>query len=209
MSSKLTTAVLPKLSYALNELEPFLIKEVVEIHYTKHHQKYVDEYNKWSSILSDAFANGDLHKVQKATDMVTFNAGGHYAHSLYWENLIPANRGGGVPCSGDSQFSKHLASTFGSVDNFISEFNTVCMGIQGSGWAWLAYEPKTKQLSICHTEKHDSVEQKGKIPLLTVDVWEHAYYLQYKNVKADYFGNVWKIMNWKVVEERYLKACSN
>ncbi len=209
MNYKFDLAVLPVLPYSLNALEPVLNAQVLEVHYGKHHQKYVDEYNKWSQLLGEAMLKGDSTKIQKCLDMVHFNAGGHNAHNLYWENLAPVSNGGGVLPDSNSPLTKAIMTSWGSYQNFMANFNTVCAGIQGSGWAWLALCPDTKQISICYTEKHDSVEEDGKIPLLTVDVWEHAYYLQYKNVKTEYFANIWKIINWKVVEQRYLKALSH
>jgi Fe-Mn family superoxide dismutase len=206
MSKKFDPAVLPVLPYALSALEPILITEVLEIHYGKHHQKYVDEYNKWAQLLEDAMNQGDSTKIQKCLDMVHFNAGGHNAHTLYWENLAPISNGGGVLPDDSSLLTKAIVQNWGSYQNFITQFNAVSAGIMGSGWAWLAFSPDSKQISICYTEKHDSVEEDGKIPLLTVDVWEHAYYLQYKNLKLDYFAQIWKIINWKTVEQRYLKA---
>ena len=130
---------------------------------------------------------------------------GHNAHALYWENLAPVNNGGGVLPGPDSPLVKAIDHYFGGIPKFIEEFNKVAADIQGSGWAWLAICPLTKALAIKSTEKHDSVKVCGWEPLLTVDVWEHAYYLQYKNLKAEYFKAIWRVINWRKVEERYLK----
>lgn len=200
---------LPSLAYGLRDLEPVLNAEVLSIHYLQHHQKYVDEYNKWAQLLEEAKAAGNQRLIQKCIDKVAFNAGGHYAHSLYWENLAPIEKSGGIIPTDKSPIVSAICATWGNVGAFMQEFNTQCMAIQGSGWCWLAMSVDSRSLSICYTEQHDCVETKGKIPLLVVDVWEHAYYLQYKNVKAEYFTNIWKIVNWSEVERRYAKALNN
>jgi len=197
---------LPALPYGLHDLEPILNAEVLSIHYGQHHKKYVDEYNKWSQLLEEAKLEGNQKKIQRCIDKVSFNFGGHYAHSLYWANLAPMKNSGGVIPSDKSPLVNAICETWGTVEAFIEEFKTKCMAIQGSGWCWLALSADSQKLSICHTEQHDCVEKKGKIPLLVVDVWEHAYYLQYKNMKADYFANIWKVINWSEVEKRYSKA---
>ena len=175
MSYKFDPAVLPILPYALSDLEPILATEILQIHYRKHHQKYVDEYNKWAQLLEDAMNAVNFTQIQKCLDMVHFNGGGHNAHNLYWENLAPLNNGGGVLPDDSSLLTKAILQSFGSYQNFITQFNTISAGIQGSGWCWLAFSPDTKQISICYTEKHDSVEEDGKIPLLTVDVWANQF----------------------------------
>ena len=201
-----TPATLPPLSYSLNALEPILIGEVLEIHHGKHHKAYVDGYNKFGEELANALHKGDHFTAQKIIPKVNFHSGGHNAHTLYWENLAPMANGGGVLLGSDSPLTKGLNVSFGSTQKFIEEFNKKCGDIQGSGWCWLTINPLTKSLEIKSTEKHDSVTVEGWEPLLTVDVWEHAYYLQYKNLKADYFKSIWKVINWRKVEERFLKV---
>ena len=196
---------LPALPYSFNALEPVLVAELLEIHHGKHHKAYVDGYNKFGEELNKALHKNDTLTAQKIVGKVNFHSGGHNAHSLYWENLAPLNNGGGVLPDDNSKLTQAIKQHFGSYANFIDEFNKTSADIQGSGWAWLAINPLTKALDIKSTEKHDSVTIQGWIPLLTVDVWEHAYYLQYKNLKADYFKNIWRIINWKVVENRYLQ----
>lgn len=200
-------AVLPSLPYNASSLEPVLISEIVELHHTVHHREYVDGYNKFADLLSTAMSRGEERKIQKLTDMVHFNAGGHRAHKLYFENLAPVNNGGGILPDSKSQLSHAIIQNWGSFQNMIDNFNAVASHlIRGAGWCWLAICPDTQEIGISFTEHHDSVEEEDKIPLLVVDVWEHAYYLQYKAMKTDYFKNIWKIINWRVVEERYMKA---
>ena len=201
-----TPATLPDLPYPYNALEPIINTELLQIHHGKHHKAYVDGYNKFGAELAQALHNKDHFQAQKLVGKVNFHSGGHNAHSLFWENLAPINNGGGALPAPNSPLSQAIHDHFGSYDKFIDEFNKTCADIQGSGWAWLAMSPLTKALDIKSTEKHDSVTLQGWVPLLTVDVWEHAYYLQYKNLKVDYFKAIWKIINWKVVEARYLKV---
>ncbi len=198
--------VLPKLSYSFDGLEPVISCEILDIHYTKHHKKYIDEYNSWVPLLKEAMTNKDFRFIQKCIDKLKFNYGGHQAHSLYWGNLLPKIQGGGTLPNPDSKFSKDIFKNWNSYENFINEFNLVCGEIQGSGWCWLAISSETKELFICSTEQHDSVEASGSIPLLVIDVWEHAYYLQYKNAKADYFTRIWQVVNWEEVSKRYSEA---
>lgn len=200
-----TKAELPDLPYSVNALEPVLIGEILEIHHGKHHKKYVDEYNLFGQQLHDALSKGDYASSHKLTDKVKFHAGGHKAHSLYWENLAPVANGGGV-VDPNSSVAKGIVQEWGSIQTFIDEFNQKAGEIQGSGWTWLAACPNTKTLTIKTTERHDNVEAEGLVPLLTVDVWEHAYYLQYKNLKAEYFKEIWKVINWRAVEDRFHKV---
>ncbi len=207
MSFSFDRAELPILPYSINGLEPVLIGEIVEIHHSKHHKEYVDGYNKYTELLSVAMIKGEEKKLQKLIDAVHFNAGGHHAHKLYWENLAPIKNGGGVLPDDKSQLTHAIVKSYGSFQNMITYFNTVASTrIHGSGWCWLALSPDTQNIEICHTVDHDCVEEADKIPLLVIDVWEHAYYLQYKAMKMDYFKNIWKVVNWQQVEKRYLAA---
>ena len=196
---------LPDLPYSVNALEPILIGEILEIHHGKHHKKYVDEYNKFGEQLEGALSKADYKTAHKLAEKIRFNAGGHNAHVLYWENLAPVKNGGGSP-DPNSDIVKAITKEWGSVQKFIDEFNYACEQIQGSGWTWLAACPSTKTLSIKFTERHDSVEVEDLVPLLTVDVWEHAYYLQYKNLKVEYFKNIWNVVNWRTVDDRFHKV---
>lgn len=197
---------LPELTYGYNALEPILIGEILEVHHKKHHQAYVNNYNAAAEHLAKAIARGDASDAQVTCAKVAFNAGGHLVHSWYWENLAPAGNGGGVLPDEKSPFTQAVVNSYGSYDNLKNLFNQKTIAIQGSGWGWLALDPATKNLSIETTLNQDQVETKGLIPLLTVDVWEHAYYLQYKNLRPDYVQKIWGIINWRTVEERYLNA---
>ena len=130
---------------------------------------------------------------------MVFNAGGHINHSIFWQNLSP--NGGGVP---DGSLGDAISTTFSSFDKFKAELSAAAIGVQGSGWAWLGVDPNTKRLGIAKCANQDPLlATTGLVPLLGFDVWEHAYYLQYKNVRPEYVGKIWDIVNWTDVAERY------
>ncbi|CEO96504.1 hypothetical protein PBRA_005113 [Plasmodiophora brassicae] len=192
---------LPKLPYAYDALEPVISKEIMELHHMKHHQTYVTNLNK----LLEGADNDDLPASIAKQAGVKFNGGGHINHSVFWTNLAPPKKGGGqVPTSGP--LVDRIKDTFGDVKAFQEKFNAQTAAIQGSGWGWLAYSPQTRALSIVTTPNQDPVASLGLIPLLGVDVWEHAYYLQYKNVRPDYLKAIWGVVNWDNVEERFSDA---
>lgn len=127
---------------------------------------------------------------------------GHLNHSIYWENLAPKSQGGGELPKG--ALLSAIQKEFGSMDNFIEKFNTIAAGVQGSGWCWLGYNKAAQRVEIATSGNQDTLQ--GLVPLLVIDVWEHAYYLQYKNVRADYLKKVWDVVNWKTVAERFAEA---
>ena len=195
MQQEFAAVTLPELRYGYNALEPVLTGEILEVHHKKHHQKYVNEYNASAQELIKKVYEHDVSGAQKLCDKVAFNGGGHVTHSWYWENLAPADNGGGILPDEKSALTTAVVKSYGSYDNFIKKFNEKTAAIQGSGWGWLALCPTTGALSIQETRNQDQVETKGLVPLLTVDVWEHAYYLQYKNLRPDYLNNIWKVVN--------------
>jgi superoxide dismutase, Fe-Mn family len=179
------------------------------LHYNKHHKAYVDNLNKATELYVETQANAEkqndpaaLIAIQSA---LKFNGGGHVNHSIFWTNLAPKAKGGGeVPKNGE--LLKAINRDFGSIEKFIEQFSARLAALQGSGWGWLGFCKVNKNLHIVTCENQDPLSTKGIIPLLGIDVWEHAYYLQYKNVRADYVKNIWNIINWKNVEERFAKA---
>jgi Fe-Mn family superoxide dismutase len=206
MQHEYVPVTLPELSFGYNSLEPILTGEILEVHHKKHHQAYINNYNTLIQDLVKKAYEKDSFGVQNLCGKVAFHAGGHNAHAWYWENLAPADNGGGILPDEKSPLTKAVLQHFGNYENFIKGFNAKTGAIQGSGWGWLAYDPATKGLSIQETANQDQVATKGLVPLLTVDVWEHAYYLQYKNLRPDYLTSIWKVINWRCVEERYNKA---
>ncbi|KAI9278784.1 Manganese/iron superoxide dismutase [Phascolomyces articulosus] len=197
-----TKVTLPDLPYGYDALEPYINTEIMKLHHSKHHQTYVNGYNAAEEKLQGSFQGGNLTELIALQTAIKFNGGGHINHSLFWQNLAPKSNGGGEKPTGE--LLKAIESKWGSFDEFIAKFNTAAAGVQGSGWGWLGYNKESKQLEIATTPNQDPL--LGLIPLLGVDVWEHAYYLQYKNVRPDYLKAIWEVINWKTVADRFAKA---
>ncbi len=195
---------LPKLPYDFNALEPVISAEIMEIHYTKHHDAYVKNLNAALEKYHEAEKKQDVAAMIALSQAIKFNGGGHVNHSIFWTNLAPVGMGGGEHPKGPLMHA--LEKKYGTIQNFIDKMSSAAVGIQGSGWAWLGYCPASDCFRIVTCANQDPLSTQGLIPLLGIDVWEHAYYLQYKNVRAEYVKNIWKIVNWKNVEERYLQA---
>ncbi len=198
---------LPELPYGYDALEPVISKEIMELHHKKHHAAYVNNYNKALEQYKEAEARGDLSSQIALFQQMKFNGGGHINHSIFWTNLIPTNQGGGVFPKNGPLFTA-INEAFGSFEKFQEQFSAKAVALQGSGWTWLGWNSQAKRLEIASCDNQDPLSTKGLIPLLGVDVWEHAYYLQYKNVRADYVKAIWTIINWKNVEDRFVKALS-
>lgn len=195
---------LPKLPYELDALEPVISKEIMDLHYNKHHLAYVNNLNKALEQYAEAEAKNDLAQMVALQKAIKFNGGGDVNHSIFWTNLAPKAQGGGTPP--DGALAAAIQKDFGSLEKFIEAFSAKAVAIQGSGWAWLGYCKEGKDLHIATCDNQDPLSTKNLVPLLGVDVWEHAYYLQYKNVRADYVKAIWGIINWKNVAERYQAA---
>lgn len=195
---------LPELPYPLNALEPVISTEIMTLHYNKHHATYVANLNKALEQLAEAESKEDISSQIALQKAIKFNGGGHINHSIFWTNLAPVGKGGGgVP---EGELAKAIDKDFGSTDKFIEKMSAAAVAIQGSGWAWLGYNKANGHLEITTCDNQDPLAIKGFIPLLGIDVWEHAYYLQYKNVRAEYVKAIWGIINWKNVAERYSKT---
>jgi Fe-Mn family superoxide dismutase len=197
---------LPDLSYDFNALEPVISAEIMSLHYTKHHQTYVTNLNKALEQYLEAEANNDLSTMIALQSVIKFNGGGHVNHSIFWTNLSPKNKAEGMAPEGI--LADAINKEFGSLQTLIEQLSAKAVAIQGSGWGWLGYDKAKDRLTLATCENQDPLSTKGLIPLLGIDVWEHAYYLQYKNVRADYVKNIWNIINWKNVAERYQAAKS-
>jgi len=191
-----TLHTLPDLPYAYNALEPYISAEIMELHHSKHHQAYVNGLNAAEEAYVKAPSTREKIALQAA---LKFNGGGHINHSLFWKNLAPAKEGGGK--FKDGKLKAALERDFGSIDAFKKQMNTTTAGIQGSGWGWLGYNPKTKKLEIVTTPNQDPLLTHA--PIIGIDVWEHAFYLQYKNVKADYLSAIWNVINFEEAEARF------
>lgn len=195
---------LPDLPYDFNALEPVISAEIMQLHYSKHHNAYVTNLNAALEKACEARDKGDLETMIALQQAIKFNGGGHVNHSIFWTNLAPVGKGGGEAPKGE--LLKAIQKDFGTLESFIEKFSALTTGIQGSGWGWLGYNKALGQLVMTTCANQDPLSTQGYIPLLGIDVWEHAYYLQYKNVRADYVKNIWKIINWKNVEERFNKV---
>lgn len=203
----LQTFTLPDLAYDYGALEPVISGEIMQLHHQKHHQTYITNYNKALEQLDDAIAKGDASTAVKLQSAIKFNGGGHVNHSIFWKNLAPTREGGGEKPHGSLGWA--IDQHFGSMEKLIAKMNAEGAAVQGSGWVWLAVDKELKRLVVETTANQDPLVTKGAslVPLLGIDVWEHAYYLQYKNVRPDYLKNIWKVINWKYGIEVYEKEC--
>jgi len=173
----------------------------MEIHHQKHHAAYVKNYNAALEQLAEATAKNDIPALIRIQGAIRFNGGGHVNHSIFWTNLAPPKSGGGAPPSGT--LATALNEQYGNLDRFIEKFNTAAAGVQGSGWGWLVFNKDVKRLQIATTPNQDPAITLGNVvPLLGIDVWEHAYYLDYKSARPDYLKAIWKVVNWSTVAER-------
>ena len=194
---------LPELGYDYGALEPHISATIMELHHSKHHKAYVDGANTALEKLAEAREQGDLANVNKLEKDLAFNLGGHVNHSVFWTNLSP--EGGDQP-TGD--LASVLDENFGSFEKFQAHFNATALGVQGSGWSVLAWESIGSCPVILQFFDQQSNLPAGVVPLLMLDVWEHAYYLDYKNVRADYVKAFWNIVNWENVQQRLDSARS-
>ncbi|MDJ1111297.1 MULTISPECIES: superoxide dismutase [Macrococcus] len=194
---------LPKLEYAYDALEPHIDKETMEIHHTKHHNTYVTKLN--DAVAGTEFENVSIEDLMKRIDevpadkktAVVNNGGGHYNHSLFWTLLAPGKEAKG-------EVVDAIESKFGSLDAFKQEFADAAAGRFGSGWAWLVVN--NGELEVTSTPNQENPLMEGKTPILGLDVWEHAYYLNYQNKRPDYIAAFWNVVNWDKVNELYLAA---
>jgi len=196
---------LPKLPYSYDALEPFIDAKTMEIHYTKHHQTYVDKLNaaleKYPKLQKKTPEEliSNLNDIpEEIRTAVRNHGGGHWNHSLFWQLLAKDVKLNGA-------IAKAIDKTFGSFDKFKEQLSSAALNRFGSGWAWLVVS-KEEKLEIVSTGNQDSPLSEGKIPILGIDVWEHAYYLKYQNKRADYISAFFNIINWKKVDELYKKA---
>jgi Fe-Mn family superoxide dismutase len=192
---------LPDLAYDFNALEPVISAEIMQLHYSKHHNAYVTNLNAALEKYYEAESKGDMAAMIGLQQAIRFNGGGHVNHSIFWTNLAPPSHGGGGAPSGE--LSSALVKEFGSIESFVEKFSAQTVAIQGSGWGWLGLNKVSGRLVIATCNNQDPLSTQGLVPLLGIDVWEHAYYLQYKNVRAEYVKNIWNIVNWKNVEQRF------
>lgn len=210
---------LPKLNYEYNALEPHFDAQTMEIHHTKHHQAYVDNLNKAMDILKEENADlyNELHErtamdenkglesilqnLDRLPDSIKTairnNGGGHLNHSFFWQTLAAEAQN-----QPEGELAKAIDSQFGNLDNFKEQFKAAALGRFGSGWAWLV-KNKAGGLEIVSTANQDSPVSDGLIPIIGLDVWEHAYYLKYQNRRADFVDAYWSVLDWAVAEKNF------
>ncbi|WP_040164537.1 superoxide dismutase [Microbacterium gorillae] len=194
----MATYTLPELPYDYSALQPSISAQIMELHHSKHHQAYVTGANTALEQLADARSKGDFANINKLEKDLAFNLGGHTNHSIFWTNMSPD--GGDKPTG---ELESALTDHFGSFDAFQAQFQAAALGVQGSGWAGLFWDSIGENLIIQQFFDQQSQFAAGTVPLLLLDVWEHAYYLDYKNVRADYVKAFWNIANWDNVQKRF------
>lgn len=191
---------LPELSYDYGALEPHISGRIMELHHSKHHQAYVTGANTALEQLEEARAKGDFSAINQIEKNLAFNLGGHVNHTAFWANLSPE---GGEP---EGDLAAAIDEQFGSLEAFKKHFAAVAAGVQGSGWAILAWDSLGQKLIIVQLYDQQGNIPMGLTPIVLLDVWEHAYYLDYQNVRADYVNAWWNIVNWKDAGERFARA---
>ena len=192
---------LPDLPYDYAALEPHISGAIMELHHDKHHQAYVTGANTALEKLAAARDADDLATVNLHEKNLAFNLGGHVNHSAFWTNLAPGS--GDKP---DGDLGAAIDEHFGSFDKFRAHFSAVAAGVQGSGWAILAWDSIGQKLIIVQLYDQQSNIALGLVPVVLLDCWEHAYYLDYKNVRADYVKAWWNVVNWADAAERFARA---
>lgn len=191
---------LPELNYDYSALEPHISARIMELHHSKHHQAYVTGANTALEQLAEAREQGNFAAVNMYEKNLAFNLGGHVNHSAFWTNLTPD---AGEP---EGDLAAAIDENFGSLEAFKKHFAAVAAGVQGSGWAILAWDSLGSKLIIVQLYDQQGNIPMGLVPIVLLDVWEHAYYLDYANVRADYISAWWNIVNWKDAGERLARA---
>lgn len=192
---------LPELDYDYSALAPHIAPEIMELHHSKHHAAYVAGANTALDKLAEARETGNFAAVNKLEKDLAFHLGGHINHSVFWKNMSP--EGGGRP---EGEVAAAIDEFFGSFDGFQAQFNEVANGIQGSGWSMLVWDTLGQRLNINQLFDQQGNLPVGQLPVLQLDMWEHAFYLQYKNVKGDYVKAWWNVVNWADVADRFARA---
>lgn len=192
---------LPELDYDYAALEPHISAQIMELHHSKHHANYVGGANTALEKLEEARENGDFAAINLWEKNLAFNLGGHANHSVFWKNMTP--NGQGRP---EGELAAAIDEHFGSFEKFQAQFAAAALGLQGSGWGILAFDTISGRLVTYQLTDQQGNIPVGVVPLLMLDMWEHAFYLDYKNVKADYVKAWWNVVNWEDVAKRFDNA---
>ncbi len=193
----MTRYVLPALEYDFGALEPHISGRIMELHHGKHHKAYVEGANKALEQLQEARQKGALDGVATLERALAFNVSGHVLHSIFWRNLAP--KGGGKPTG---ELAQTIERQFGNFDLFKQQMSKTAATLMGSGWAALMWDTMSAQLVITQIHDHQSNTIQGAVPVMVLDAWEHAYYLQYQTEKAKYFEAVWNLWSWQDIASR-------
>ena len=192
---------LPDLPYDYDALEPVYSARALELHHDKHHAAYVAGLNRTQERLAEARERADFETIVGLEKALAFNLSGHILHSLFWRNLSP--NGGGKP---DGELATAIERSFGSFERLRGQLTQATVTVQGSGWGALAWEPVGQQLVVEQIYDHHGNVGSGSVPLLVIDAWEHAYYLQHENRRVDYVASLWGLIDWADVEGRFSRA---
>jgi Fe-Mn family superoxide dismutase len=196
---------LPPLPYSYDALEPYIDEQTMRLHHDIHHNGYVTGLNNAEAKLAEARAAGDFALVKHWSREAAFHGSGHLLHAIFWPNMIAASEAKAAP---EGALAEAIDRDFGSFDDFRAQFVAASIAVEGSGWGILAYRPTDDSLVVLTAEKHQNLTQWGVVPLLVLDVWEHAYYLKYQNRRGEYVNGFFNIINWDDVAARYEKARS-
>ncbi|GBC70156.1 Superoxide dismutase [Mn/Fe] [archaeon HR01] len=199
----MTKYTLPALPYAYNALEPVISAEIMTLHHTKHHQAYVNGANAALERLEKARKGENPENIRGILRDLSFNLSGHKLHTVFWPNMAPQGKGGGKP---GGAIADQINRDFGSFESFKKQFSDAAKNVEAVGWAILTYDRESDSLIIYQVEKQNFMHPPDLPLLLTLDVWEHAYYLQYKNDRAAYVDKWWEVVNWDDVDKRFSKA---
>src|SRR5262245_5297155 len=192
---------LPDLPYDFGALEPHISGRIMELHHGKHHAAYVKNANETIARLDEARTSGDTARIAALERALAFNLSGHVLHSIFWQNLTP--QGGDKP---SGELAHSVDRDFGSFDQFKRHMVSVAAGIMGSGWSALVWEPMAERLMVTQIYDHQSNLSQGSVPLMVIDAWEHAYYLQYRNEEEAFFKGLWNLWNWSDITARFAAA---
>ena len=197
----MTKYVLPDLTYDYGALEPHISGKIMQLHHDKHHKGYVDGANAALEQLAEARTKNDFSRIAALEEALAFNLSGHVLHSLFWKNLAP--NAGGTPTG---KLATQIDRDFGGFNSFKSQLTKAAATCMGSGWGALVFDTASKSLLTAQFHDHESQTPQGGLPLLVLDAWEHAWYLQYLNEKVKFFDAIWNVINWKDVAERFDKV---
>lgn len=192
---------LPPLPYPYDALEPHIDERTMRLHHDRHHQSYVDGLNRAEQMMAEARRSGDFDLLKHWEREAAFNGGGHYLHTLFWTIMSPD--GGGDPTG---ELAEQIRRDFGGIEPFRRHVSAAAEKVEGGGWAILVWSPRARRLEILQSEKHQNLSQWDVIPLLVLDVWEHAYYLKYQDDRKAYIDAWWNVVNWPAVAERFRRA---